>query len=341
MRYMSNDLISIITPVFNVERYVARCLNSIINQTYTNWELILVNDGSTDNSGYICRDFAQKDKRIIYIEQNNQGQSVARNKALDIAKGKYICFVDSDDWVDFDYLRCLYETIKENNSEIAICAHFLSENQKNILKYVPTDKQIFKVDEFKNKLIKDEIRSFLVDKIFSKEVINGSRFIPGIYYEDYRFYNEILPKLNKDIPVINKPLYYYYQRENSTTHVRKFKHVFDQFNAYKSRFELKYINNDEKAYCLKGLCFTYLKLLQLRDCNKDTICNSKQYILSINKTLFLKAKKLMAPRIIVLFLIAFHFPIIYKFLFNLKTIALKQCFSSVLKLFCDTRNVRN
>ena len=209
---MNYYLISIIVPVFNVEKYVERCLKSIENQTYTNWELILVNDGSTDDSGKICQNFAVKDNRIIYMDQQNLGQSVARNRALDIAKGKYICFIDSDDWVDLNYLKFLYEAIYNFDSDIAICGYYISSDYENIVNLVHTNKSIFKVNEFKTLLVKDKIKSFLVNKIFKKEIIGSCRFIPGIYYEDYCFYNEILPNIKKDIPVVNKPLYYYYQR---------------------------------------------------------------------------------------------------------------------------------
>ena len=314
---MHKDLISIITPVYNVEPYIKRCLKSIINQTYTNWELILVNDGSSDKSGEICYSFANKDNRIIYLEQDNQGQSSARNKALDKVRGKYICFIDSDDWVDERYLEYLYDAIEYNNSEIAICGHIVTNGIINQTIYVPTNKTILNANEFKRKLIIDEIRSFLVDKIFLKEIINGNRFIKGIYYEDYRFYNEILPKITKDVPVVNKPLYYYFQRINSTTHIRRFKHVLDQYNAYKSRFELNYLNQEEKAYCLKGLLQTYCRFLQVKNFDKKNLYKFKKYILTTDKLLFSEAKKLMTPNSLALFLLAFRFPILYKIIFKL------------------------
>ena len=101
--------VSIIVPVYNVEKYLERCLDSLINQTLTNIEIVCINDGSTDNSGKILDDYAAKDNRIKVIHQNNAGQAVARNNGLKIANGNYINFVDSDDWVDLDFIEKLYK----------------------------------------------------------------------------------------------------------------------------------------------------------------------------------------------------------------------------------------
>lgn len=97
-------MISIIVPVYNVEKYISKCIDSVINQTYINWELILINDGSKDNSGIICDEYAAKDKRIRVIHKNNGGVSRARNSGIELAKGEYICFIDSDDWIEQTYL---------------------------------------------------------------------------------------------------------------------------------------------------------------------------------------------------------------------------------------------
>ena len=111
--------ISVIIPVYNVERFLKKCLESVINQTLSDLEIICINDGSTDKSLSILNSFAQKDNRIIVINQDNQGQSCARNAGLSIATGKYIGFVDSDDWIDLDFYEKLYNTAKKYNADIA------------------------------------------------------------------------------------------------------------------------------------------------------------------------------------------------------------------------------
>lgn len=115
--------ISIIVPVYKAELYLPKCIESILGQTFTNFELILVDDGSPDNSGMICDSYAKKDNRIKVIHQANSGVSTARNSALDLAVGKYIMFCDSDDWVEPDWCKCLYETMKVPNVVMALCGH--------------------------------------------------------------------------------------------------------------------------------------------------------------------------------------------------------------------------
>ena len=122
-----NPEISIIVPVYNVEKYLKRCIDSILNQSFTNFELILVDDGSTDNSGKIIDEYAIKDERIKVIHKENGGQGSARNRGLDIAKGNYIGFVDSDDWIHKDMYKCMYKIINEDNTDIVQVGHNMVE----------------------------------------------------------------------------------------------------------------------------------------------------------------------------------------------------------------------
>ena len=115
------DLISVVIPVYNVEKYLEKCLDSVVEQTYRNLEIILVDDGSTDNSGAICDRYAQKDSRVVVIHQKNGGLSKARNVGIDTATGKYISFIDSDDYVGSCYIETLYKEIKPNIINLSIC----------------------------------------------------------------------------------------------------------------------------------------------------------------------------------------------------------------------------
>ena len=119
----SRELISIIVPIYNTDCYLRQCLDSIINQSYKNFEVLLINDGSVDDSVMICKEFAEKDSRICYFEKENGGVSSARNLGLKNVKGNYITFVDSDDWVEENYLEVLYNALKENEVDISISAH--------------------------------------------------------------------------------------------------------------------------------------------------------------------------------------------------------------------------
>ena len=111
-------LVSIIVPVFNVEKYLRQCLDSILGQTFNQFEVIIVNDGSTDNSGAICQEYEARDNRIVYLEKENEGVSEARNLGLDFATSEYIIFIDSDDWIEPTYVEVLYEKIEEYQADI-------------------------------------------------------------------------------------------------------------------------------------------------------------------------------------------------------------------------------
>ena len=128
------EKITVIVPVYNVENYLNKCLDSLINQTYKNLEIIVINDGSIDNSGEICQEYAQKDNRIVYIEKENGGQSEARNMGLDRMTGSYVAFVDSDDWVELDYVEILYKKITEYQADIAV-GNYYSFNESEGMYY--------------------------------------------------------------------------------------------------------------------------------------------------------------------------------------------------------------
>ena len=128
-----NPIISIIVPVYNVEEYLQRCIDSILNQSFKNFELILVNDGSTDNSLKICKEYLLNDPRVKIINKENGGLSSARNAGINIAKGRYIGFVDSDDWINKEMYKILYELCEKNNSDIAECRYTVTTgNEMNL-----------------------------------------------------------------------------------------------------------------------------------------------------------------------------------------------------------------
>lgn len=211
---MNKQLISIIVPVYNAENYLNKCIESLINQTYNSLEIILINDGSTDNSRHICEKFAKKDKRIKLINQKNSGVSVARNKGIDIAKGKYICFVDSDDYVSQEFVEKMFNHIKINRADLAIC-NINKVNNKGIKyqDYTSFDKNIITKEEYYESI--NSFGGFLWNKIFKKSIIGNLRLEEDIYYcEDELFVINYVEKCNK-ISCINEPLYFYCTHSNS------------------------------------------------------------------------------------------------------------------------------
>lgn len=229
-------LVSVIVPVYKVEQVVKNCIESILNQTFTNFELILVDDGSPDNSGKICDEYAQKDDRVIVIHKENGGVSSARNVGIDKAKGKYICFVDSDDYVSKDYLKTLID-VEENNNADNIWCYFKSvdkysekidckevSSEPNIEKY--TVKDIMTLHE-------KWLDAGPVCKLYISDIIkeNNLKFDESLSLgEDLIFNFVYLDYTNKNIIVINNELYFYLQNnENSLSK----KYYQDMFEIYK------------------------------------------------------------------------------------------------------------
>ena len=212
--------ISIIIPVYNVEKYLSRCLDSVINQTMSELEIICVNDGSTDKSGEILSDYASKDKRLIVINQENQGISVARNKALEFSTGEYVGYIDSDDWVDLDYYEKLYKSAIENNSEI-VAAEILRCNDKKASPIIQFDKEQT-ITDFSEKLRICDVPDscFVWNKIYKRDFLinSGIKFIPKIIYEDILFTPKIILKSNR-LSTVTNTYYHYYRHKN--TLVRK------------------------------------------------------------------------------------------------------------------------
>ena len=206
-----NELISVIIPVYNVEQYVESCLNSVINQSYFNLEIILVDDGSTDKSGEICDQYALKDSRIKVIHEENAGLGEARNRGLRIASGDYICFVDSDDWIEEDYCKELIQAAERTNSDIAICGYneCLKEGKTHKVKYddcfTTTGKEILHYTMTANGKYWFNISVW--NKMYKREIISGLWFKSRVY-EDIMYNAGSMYRANK-IAYINQCLYNY------------------------------------------------------------------------------------------------------------------------------------
>lgn len=181
----SSPLISIITPVYNVEQYLRQCIESIIVQDFQDWELILVDDGSTDKSGAICDEYALIEGRIRVLHKENTGQADSRNVALRLAKADLIGFVDSDDWIESDMYSVLYHTLIKNQADIAICGYFQDYKNVSEASCATGELVVYNQDEALNLILEDKvIKSFLWDKLFRREVITD--LLPkSYYYEDY------------------------------------------------------------------------------------------------------------------------------------------------------------
>ena len=204
-----SPLISIIVPAYKVEKYIRRCLDSLVNQTYQNLQIILIDDGSPDQSGQICDEYASKDPRITVIHQKNGGLSDARNKGLDLASGDYIGFVDSDDWVHTEMYQQLMEAVLEHHVDIAICGHYYATRSEVYQPYKRSGLEIYDTRQALLELIKDEtFRNFMWNKIYKKDLFEGVRFPKGQVMEDMAVAYRLFLKAER-IALLDRPLYYY------------------------------------------------------------------------------------------------------------------------------------
>lgn len=211
-------LLSIIIPVYNAEKYISACLNSILNQTYTNIEIIIIDDGSTDSSLEICNIFAQTDHRIKIYHQSNKGQSTARNRGLKIATGKYITFVDADDAINIDVYSNNINYLEDNRSiDIVQYPCIVSYGSKKAYPRKPSSQKISgQYNLFKAWLQDKIITSYMGNKIFRKQIFDNIHFYEGIYYEDRYLMCQLLTSIS-NIYISDIGTYYYYERENQTT----------------------------------------------------------------------------------------------------------------------------
>lgn len=221
------DLVSVIIPVYNVEKYLCECVDSVLAQTYSNIEVILVDDGSPDNSGAICDEYALKDSRVRVIHKKNAGVSAARNSGLDIAKGKYITFVDSDDYVDADYIDILANRM--DSYDIIICRARKIEQRPlddEAIEYSLKDiePKILGVYAIKNA---DILSGYVWGKCFNGDIIReyGVRFVSDIVIcEDLLFVIEYLSHATKPALLQNKRPYFYRTNLNSASFTLYKKH---------------------------------------------------------------------------------------------------------------------
>jgi len=208
-------LISIIIPVYKVEKYLEKCIQSVINQTYENLQIILVDDGSPDNCGKICDEYAKKDHRIEVIHKSNGGLSDARNKGLEIAKGEYIGFVDSDDYIEADMYEVLYNLLKQYNADVSICNFYTVSQGKISIKNADNGiNEYNRIEILKEILLDKNIQSYAWNKLYKKELFDEIKYPIGKKYEDIGTTFYLLEKCNK-VVVTGKSEYYYINRQDS------------------------------------------------------------------------------------------------------------------------------
>lgn len=214
---MKEALISVIVPVYKVEAYLERCVDSIRNQTYKNLEIILVDDGSPDRSGQMCDELARLDSRIRVIHKENGGLSDARNAGLDAMTGQYVSFIDSDDWIQPQMLEVLLDRMVEQNAQISCCGMVRCTDEKELYCFNPNREEQFTLsgEEAQMELLRNyRITNSMNDKLFCAEIFKDLRMKKGVLFEDMQLQYRCIAKADR-VTYIGTPFYCYYMASNS------------------------------------------------------------------------------------------------------------------------------
>ena len=215
-----NPLVSVIVPVYNVEAYLPRCIDSILSQTYENLEILLVNDGSRDSSGAICEEYAKRDSRIRVFHKENGGQSTARNLALDEMRGEYVTFVDSDDWIELDAYSPMMELIQKEQVKLVSAGRYdvSARTGEKKLGLCPGNQEVLTAEEMLGRLFTwDGCDSSPCDKLFHRSLFDGVRFPTRSNCEDVAIVYKLVEAAGK-AALLDKPIYNYYHRPGSTSY---------------------------------------------------------------------------------------------------------------------------
>lgn len=258
--------VSVIVPIYNVEGYIEKCLETLVNQTLDDIEIILVNDGSKDNSALIAKKYLEKyPEKIVYLEKENGGLSDSRNYGIPYAKGEYIAFLDSDDYVEKDMYEKMYELAKKENSDMVECNFYWEYPDKK-------QEDIGKTYNGKNEML-EKIRVVAWNKLIKREIIEKTKiqFPKGYRYEDVEFTYKLVPYIEK-VSFLKKPCIHYIQRQGSISNTQneRTKEIFDVLehviDYYKqNNFYEKYKNELEYVYIRYAFCSSLLRIVKIED----------------------------------------------------------------------------
>ena len=275
---MQEKKISLIIPVYNVEKYLARCLDSVMKQTFRDLEIICVDDGSTDNSSDILQKYAKKDERIVVITQANAGLSAVRNVGISKAKGKYIGFIDSDDWIDFDFCEKLYNCAEKYSADIAV-AGIVRVNGRRKKYFLRFEKETVSNNlQEKFELCDVPERSYVWNKLYRLDKLRecGLKFLEGHVFEDIIFTPQALYSLGR-LVTVPETFYYYRKNPNSIVMTKTDANKKDRAFAFEEAGKfLETHNINPELYATKLKRF---KILGLSVFKIKTKGSQKQYIL--------------------------------------------------------------
>ena len=216
---MLNEKVSVIVPIYKVEKYIHRCIDSILKQTYSNLEVILVDDGSPDNCGEIADEYASKDQRVVVVHKENGGLSDARNAGMKYINGEFIVFVDSDDWIEKNMIERMVHTSLKYKADVVQSAFYYAYDDKRLLdnRYSSTKDEPVILDNrsLMYELVTNEkVKNFAWGKLYKARLIQDIPFKKGVLFEDVFWAHKVMHRVDTYV-MIHEPLYHYYQREDS------------------------------------------------------------------------------------------------------------------------------
>ena len=271
-------LISVIVPVYKVEEYLDRCVGSIVDQTYKNLEIILVDDGSPDNCPQICDRWAEKYERIKVVHKENGGLSDARNAGMPIATGEIISFVDSDDWIEPDMFEKMISRMKEDSSDVVSCGVNWVTEEGKLLKCVSVEKnEVLDIVSCMNEIINDnKLKQHVWNKLYKTEIIKHIAFEKGKYHEDAFWSYQVFGKVNR-VSLMRDSFYNYVQRKNSIMGNGYSARRLDGLDAFEK--QCIYVKNyfpelyDNALYVYIGSCYYQLQCAVRTNQSKEVIDN--------------------------------------------------------------------
>lgn len=229
-------MISVIVPIYNVQKYLPQCLDSIINQTFWDLEIILVDDGSLDGCGKICDEYAQKDKRIKVYHKENGGLSSARNYGIARANGEYLGFVDGDDWIEPDMFKTLVNLIEDKKADLAICRFWYEYPERSSINESVIDKCFDNEKDLLMALIKGSVGNVIWNKLYRKSCFTNIDFPDNHAFEDIATLYKILNRVTIAV-ICSIPLYHYRMRKGAISKVHSWNYHIDYWLAQKGRYD--------------------------------------------------------------------------------------------------------
>lgn len=281
--------LSLIIPVYNTENYLRECIESILHQKFQNFEIILIDDGSTDSSGEICEEYGGKDSRFQVYHILNNGQAAARNLGIDKAKGEYIGFVDSDDWIDSSMFERLIDEANRTRCEVIACNFYIMDKEGKFSTYTKNPKnRIFSKDDAMHEIINNSILTFSpCNKIYKRELFKEVRFIEGIILEDMDISYRLIYK-SSSVAYLANALYYYRYNTNSTLRSKFSLKRLDSYQVMLNMYDFYKVNYPKEAlFVYTNLVTESILLYSQILINYKSLLPSYGYLLEIERRLII------------------------------------------------------